>query len=116
MTRNYNENSFRDDLKVLFEQIALKNIKTVFILNDTQIIDENFLEYINTILCNGTIPSLFNDEVNFAQLVVLFYIELNRREIRLSINYVNKQIFQQMNLFGNISLRNRLQIFTLFSV
>lgn len=116
LTRNYNENSFRDDLKVLFEQIALKNIKTVFILNDTQIIDENFLEYINTILCNGTIPSLFNDEVNFAQLVVLFYIELNRREIRLSINYVNKQIFQQMNLFGNISLRNRLQIFTLFSV
>jgi dynein heavy chain len=63
LTRNYNEISFREDLKVLFNQIGLKNIKTVFILNDTQIIEENFLEYINNILSNGMIPSLFTEEV-----------------------------------------------------
>jgi dynein heavy chain len=62
LTRNYNEISFREDLKVLFNQIGLKNMKTVFILNDAQIVDENFLEYMNNILSNG-IPSLFNEEV-----------------------------------------------------
>ncbi len=63
LTRNYNEVSFREDLKVLFNQIGLKNVKTVFILNDAQIVDENFLEYINNILSIGMIPSLFTEEV-----------------------------------------------------
>jgi dynein heavy chain len=63
LTRNYNELSFREDLKVLFNQVGLKNMKTVLILNDAQIVEENFLEYINNILSNGMIPSLFNEEV-----------------------------------------------------
>ena len=63
LTRNYNEGAFREDLKVLFNQIGLKGIPTVFILHEAQIIDENFLENINNILANGIVPSLFNDEV-----------------------------------------------------
>ena len=63
LTRNYNETAFREDLKVLFNQTGLKNLKTVFILNDAQIVEENFLEYINNILSNGMIPSLFTEEV-----------------------------------------------------
>lgn len=63
LTRNYNELAFREDLKVLFNQIGVKNVKTAFILNDAQIVDENFLEYINNILSNGIVPSLFIDEV-----------------------------------------------------
>jgi dynein heavy chain len=72
LTRNYNEVSFRDDLKVLFNQVGLKNIKTVFILNDAQIVEENFLEYINNILSNGMIPALFTDEVKmiFERLLI----------------------------------------------
>lgn len=67
LTRNYNEISFRENLKVLFYQIGLKNIQTVFILNETQIINENFLEYINNILSNGIIPSLFTQEVKIVE-------------------------------------------------
>ena len=63
LTRNYNEIAFREDLKVLFNQVGLRNIKTVFILNDAQIVEENFLEYINNILSNGMIPALFTEEV-----------------------------------------------------
>ncbi|UJR10037.1 hypothetical protein I4U23_014260 [Adineta vaga] len=62
LTRNYNEISFREDMKVLFHQIGLKNLKTVFILNDAQIVEENFLEYINNILSNGMISALYTDE------------------------------------------------------
>jgi dynein heavy chain len=64
LTRNYNEIAFREDLKVLFNQVGLKNIKTVFILNDAQIVEESFLEYLNNILSNGMIPALFTEEVN----------------------------------------------------
>ena len=63
LTRNYHEASFREDLKALFHQVGLKNIKTVFIVSDAQIVDESFLEYINTILSNGMVPTLFTDEV-----------------------------------------------------
>ena len=63
LTRNYNEHTFRDDLKQLYYQVGLKNIPTVFLLNDTHIVDESFLEYMNNILSNGMIPALFTDEV-----------------------------------------------------
>lgn len=65
LTRNYNEQAFREDLKQLFLQVGVKNSPTVFLLTDTQIVDESFLEYMNNILSNGIVPALFNDEVKF---------------------------------------------------
>ena len=63
LTRNYNESSFRDDLKNLFRQVGVKNVRTVFLLKDAHIVDESFLEYVNNILSNGIVPALFTDEV-----------------------------------------------------
>ena len=34
--------------------------QTIFLLNDTQIVIESFLEYINNILNNGEIPNLYS--------------------------------------------------------
>lgn len=63
LTRNYNETSFREDLKNLFRQVGVKNARTVFLLKDAHIVDESFLEYVNNILSDGVVPALFTDEV-----------------------------------------------------
>jgi dynein heavy chain len=49
----------------LFMNCGVEQLPTVFLLNDTQIIMESFLEDVNNILNNGQIPNLYstNDEI-----------------------------------------------------
>ena len=61
--KNYKHFSFREDLKSLFKQTGgLKPEPTLFLLPDTSIIHESFLEDINNLLNNGEIPNLYNSE------------------------------------------------------
>ncbi|CAG9323486.1 unnamed protein product [Blepharisma stoltei] len=63
VTKDYKLSSFRDDLKKLF--IAAGGVvpkPSVFLLTDTQIISESFLEDINNILNSGEVPNLFTKE------------------------------------------------------
>jgi len=54
---------FREDIKVLFKQTGgADEIPTVFLMSDTQIVKESFLEDINNILNSGEVPNLFTKE------------------------------------------------------
>ena len=50
------------DLNIQYQKAGVKNIGTVFILNDAQIADEKFLVLINDLLASGEIPDLFTDD------------------------------------------------------
>jgi dynein heavy chain len=58
-TKSYLLPDFREDLKQLYRQTGVKQEKTVFLLSDTQITDEAFLEDVNNILNSGEVPKLF---------------------------------------------------------
>ncbi|XP_028025407.1 dynein heavy chain 10, axonemal [Bombyx mandarina] len=62
VTRNYNENTFKDDMKRMYLQLGVDNKKTVFLFTAAQILEEGFLEFINNILMIGMIPALFGDD------------------------------------------------------
>ena len=53
--RNYDYNSFHDDLRLLYFKAGAKNEAMVFLFTDTQIVQEEFLEDINNILNSGKI-------------------------------------------------------------
>lgn len=57
ITNNYLSPQFHDDLKLLFTQAALgeHKVPTVFLFDDTQIVQETFLEDINNILSSGEV-------------------------------------------------------------
>jgi dynein heavy chain, axonemal len=59
ITKNYRLIEFRDDIKKLYTTAGAENKRVVFLFNDTQIKDENFLEDINNILSSGVVPNLF---------------------------------------------------------
>lgn len=51
----------------------MENKPTVFLFNDTQIVDESFLEDINNILSSGEVPNLYKaDELD--EVCVFVYI------------------------------------------
>lgn len=58
----FNINDFRENLKKLYQNTSIDNMKTTFLLNDTQIFDESFMEIINSIYSTNEVPHLFSDE------------------------------------------------------
>lgn len=62
LTRGYDQNSFREDLRKYYTNAGVNNNPTVFLINDTQIVKEEFLEDINNILNSGEVPNLFEGD------------------------------------------------------
>ncbi|CAK1584360.1 unnamed protein product [Parnassius mnemosyne] len=62
ITRNYNENTFKEDMKRLYNQLGVEGKPTVFLFTAAQILEEGFLELINNMLMIGMIPALFGDD------------------------------------------------------
>ncbi|XP_070181014.1 dynein axonemal heavy chain 6-like [Littorina saxatilis] len=60
--KSYDLTEFREDLKAIFIQSGVKGVKTVFLLADSDIVKEAFLEDINCILNSGEVPDLFDNE------------------------------------------------------
>ncbi|XP_076453104.1 dynein axonemal heavy chain 10-like [Babylonia areolata] len=62
LSRGYNENSFRDDLKILYNKLGMENKKMVFLFTDQHVVEEGFLELINNMLTSGMVPALYPDD------------------------------------------------------
>ena len=68
LSKNYDRNTWRDDLRTLLRGAGEKAQPTVFCFTDTQIKMESMVEDINNILNTGEVPNLFaGDEVSMIQ-------------------------------------------------
>jgi len=64
ITKNYRILEFHEDIKLLYRQCGVDCKKTMFLIDDTQIVEETFLEDVNNILTSGEVPNLFpSDEI-----------------------------------------------------
>uniref|UniRef100_H3B7G7 Dynein axonemal heavy chain 12 n=1 Tax=Latimeria chalumnae TaxID=7897 RepID=H3B7G7_LATCH len=59
ISKTYGMNEWREDLKNLFRCAGVKGQKTVFLITDSQIKEEAFLEDIDSVLNTGEVPNLF---------------------------------------------------------
>ncbi|XP_056131285.1 dynein axonemal heavy chain 12 [Lampris incognitus] len=59
ISKSYDMNDWRDDLKLLLKNAGVKGQKTVFLLTDAQIKEEAFLEDVDNLLNTGEVPNLF---------------------------------------------------------
>lgn len=62
VTKKYKTVDFREDLKKLYQMIGVENKPTVFIFNDTQVAEENFMEIVNNMLSVGEVANLYKAE------------------------------------------------------
>ncbi|KAJ3375748.1 Dynein heavy chain 2, axonemal [Allomyces arbusculus] len=62
LSKNYRIIEFREDLKLLYRQCGCDDKETVFLLSDTQIVNEAFLEDFSSILSSGEVPNLFTPD------------------------------------------------------
>uniref|UniRef100_A0A1B0FG22 AAA+ ATPase domain-containing protein n=1 Tax=Glossina morsitans morsitans TaxID=37546 RepID=A0A1B0FG22_GLOMM len=62
LKRNYDINGFHEDLRIIYRQAGIDNQPVTFLMIDTQIVEEEFLEDINNILNSGEVPNLFEGD------------------------------------------------------
>ncbi|XP_021370512.1 dynein heavy chain 10, axonemal-like isoform X1 [Mizuhopecten yessoensis] len=62
LSRGYSEQSFREDLKILYNKLGIENKKMVFLFTDQHVVEEGFLELINNMLTSGMVPALYQDD------------------------------------------------------
>jgi dynein heavy chain len=62
ITRGYNVENLKEDLRGMYRRTGIRNQGTVFLFTDTQIVNERFLVYINDLLSSGNIPDLFTKD------------------------------------------------------
>ena len=60
ITKTYGINDWRDDMKQMMQKSGIEERQIVFLLSDTQISNEVYVEDVNNILNNGEIPNLFS--------------------------------------------------------
>ncbi|XP_023571554.1 dynein heavy chain 12, axonemal isoform X3 [Octodon degus] len=59
ISKSYGMNEWRDDMKGLLKNVGVRGQKTVFLITDTQIKEEAFLEDIDSVLNTGEVPNIF---------------------------------------------------------
>ncbi len=62
ITKSYGTFDWREDIKKVMNKTGVLNKPTVFLMDDTQIVKESFLEDINGILNTGEVANLFNSD------------------------------------------------------
>jgi len=62
ISKHYGKNEWREDIKSLLKTTGLSNKKTAFLITDSQIKEESFLEDIDALLNSGEVPNLFAAE------------------------------------------------------
>jgi len=59
LVKNYGMENWREDMRKIMDNCGITGKPTVFLLSDTQITKESFLEDVNNLLNNGEIPNLY---------------------------------------------------------
>ncbi|XP_025836128.1 dynein heavy chain 2, axonemal-like [Agrilus planipennis] len=62
VSKSYRIPEFKEDLKTLYSATGGDNKQTGFLFNDTQVMDEGFLEIINNMLSTGEVANLYKSD------------------------------------------------------
>ncbi|EAN79214.1 dynein heavy chain, putative [Trypanosoma brucei brucei TREU927] len=100
MMQKYALKNFRQDLRQFIQRATTQNERLVLMLEDHNIVDETFLEMINSLVSSGEVPGLFTQEEvetmcaslredaandGYMGSIASFYLQRLRRNLRIAL-------------------------------
>ena len=95
LSKNFKPVDFRDQLKEKMLAAGTAGIHTTFVLNDTQIMHEAFLEYVNNILNTGEITNLYNKD-DYEEMDHYLSPLLTRKKIPVNKDNIYSEYIEQL--------------------
>lgn len=122
ITKSYGKVEWCDDLRAVLKKAGAECKPTVFLLSDTQIKEESFLEDVNNILNTGEVPNLFakDDTMQIIEMVttkakkagkdgstadiLAFFVEQCRRNLHMVIcmSPVGSSFRERLRMFPSL--------------
>jgi dynein heavy chain 2 len=98
LTKDFNIKDFKKNIKDLFNIVATEGHTTVFIIEMHHIVNPIFMEYINSLLCSGEVPSLFtkDEQETFLSSVMPEFKEQN--EFRTVYDFFTNKIKKNLKI------------------
>jgi dynein heavy chain 2 len=62
INRDYSMKEFRRDLKLVLQKAGIEAVKTCLFIEDHQLLKDEFLELLNSLISAGEIPGLYTPE------------------------------------------------------
>ncbi|KPI89860.1 putative dynein heavy chain [Leptomonas seymouri] len=125
MTQDYALKQFRLDLRSLIQRATSQNTPMVLLLEDHNIVDETFLEYINSLLSGGEVPGLFTQEEMEAMFssiredassdghmgpIYAYFVERLQRNLRVALLMDPRHELFLIRLQSNPALLSRCEL------
>ena len=98
LTKDFGIKDFKKNIKDLFNLVATEGRTTVFIIEMHHIVTPVFMEYINSLLCSGEVPSLFtkDEQETFLSAVMPEFKEQN--EFRTVYDFFTNKIKKNLKI------------------
>ena len=109
ITKNYDLIKWKEDMMNMFIKGGVDERGTVFLLSDTHIVNETFLEDTNNILNNGEIPNLFSNMDDFNNV-----IDNMKEAVKGELKYKDLSDPELFELFKD-RCRNNIHVMLAFS-
>ncbi|XP_057314672.1 cytoplasmic dynein 2 heavy chain 1-like isoform X2 [Hydractinia symbiolongicarpus] len=62
ISRGYGVKQFKNDLKIAMQSAGIDGEQVILLIEDHQLVEAEFLELINSLLCSGDVPGLYTSE------------------------------------------------------
>ena len=98
LTKGYSMKEFKKNIKDLFNMVVVENRVTVFILEMHHIIQPEFMEYINSLLCSGEVPSLLTHDEQDAILNQIVNEYKEQSEFRTQYEFFTGRIRKNLKI------------------
>ena len=98
LTKDYSLKDFKKNIKDLFNMAAVESRTIIFIIEMHHIVSPEIMEYINSLLCSGEVPSLLNkdEQESFLGQIVNEYKEQN--EYRSQYDFFTSRIRKNVKM------------------
>ena len=98
LTKDYSMKEFKKNIKDLFNIVVVENRVTVFMIEIHHVIQPEFMEYINSLICSGEVPSLLSHDEQDAILNQIVNEFKEQNEYRTQFEFFTGRIRKNLKI------------------